>query len=269
MRILVVSDMEGVAGITKWAQVSAGESLYEEGRHLYTAEINAAVTGAFAGGADEVVVMDCHGAGKDWSFNSLIVEDLHPDCELVVQDSWTEYTGVLEEGCDAALFVGMHARAGSERGGLSHTVSSTDWRNLYFNSTQVGETGINAALCGTWDCPVVLVTGDDVVCAEGKALLGDGLTTVEVKKGISRYAARHLSPARAREMIEAGAREALRDLASVAPYDPGSPCEIVVELALPEHSDGYRSRAGVEIRDPRTVATTADDWWTAWKQIYI
>ena len=113
MRVHVISDMEGVAGIVKWQQTTGGESLYEEGRKLYTEEINAAVRGAKAAGATEIVVMDCHGAGKGWTFNSLVPEDLDPDCEYVVQEEWTEYTAFLEQGCDAALFVGMHARAGT------------------------------------------------------------------------------------------------------------------------------------------------------------
>ena len=70
----------------------------------------------------------------------------------------------LEEGCDAALFVGMHAMAGTPDGVLSHTVSGQAWQNLRFNGTLVGETGINAALCGHWGCPVLLVTGDRAVC---------------------------------------------------------------------------------------------------------
>ena len=84
MRVFIVSDMEGVAGISNWQQVAGGESLYEEGRKLYTQEINAAVRGARSGGATEVVVMDCHGAGKGWSFNSLIPEDLDEGCEFWV-----------------------------------------------------------------------------------------------------------------------------------------------------------------------------------------
>src|SRR5918994_942150 len=116
MRVVIFGDMEGVAGICRWAQVAAGEALYEEGRALYTEEMNAAVRGAFAAGADEVVVMDCHGAGGDFSFNSLIPEDLDERCEFVVQSAWTEYTEPFEEGCDAALMVGMHAMAGAERG---------------------------------------------------------------------------------------------------------------------------------------------------------
>src|SRR5919202_2492745 len=101
--------MEGVAGMVKWKQTLGGEAFYDEGRRLYTEEINAAVRGARAAGATEIVVMDCHGAGKGWSFNSLVPDALDPGCEYVVQQKWTEYTAFLERGCDAALFVGMHA----------------------------------------------------------------------------------------------------------------------------------------------------------------
>src|SRR5919106_1728551 len=138
MRVFIISDMEGVAGITKWDQVNGGKSLYEEGR-------------------------------------------------------------------DAALFVGMHAKAGTRDGLLSHTVSSSQWTNLSFNGVSVGESGINAALCGHWGCPVLLVTGDDAVCREARALLGDRLTTVAVKTALGRYSARHFPPIRARQMIDEGA----------------------------------------------------------------
>ncbi|HEY7198276.1 MAG TPA: M55 family metallopeptidase, partial [Gaiellaceae bacterium] len=268
MRVIIMSDMEGVSGIAKWAQVEGGESLYEEGRKLYTQEINAAVRGARAGGATEIVVVDCHGAGKDWSFNSLLPEELDPTCEWVVESEWTAYTEVLEQGCDAALFIGMHARAGTALGVLNHTVSGTSWQNLWFNGTLVGETGINAALCGTWDCPVLLVTGDDVTCAEATDLLGDGLETVAVKQGLGRFSARHLPPTRARELIEAGAKRALSDPTRVAPYDPGRPCEIRVEYTESEKVEPFHRRPEVEVIDGRTVAARADDWWTAWRQIW-
>lgn len=268
MRVFIVSDMEGVAGITKWAQVNAGEPLYEEGRKLYTEEINAAVRGAAAAGADDIVVMDCHGAGGGNSFNSLVPEMLDSRCEWVVQNEWTEYTEVLEQGCDAAVFIAMHAKAGDPKGVLNHTVSGTEWRNLRFNGTLVGETGINAALCGTWDCPVVFVSGDDAVCAEARALLGDGLTTVAVKQGLGRFSARHVPPARAREMIERSVVEALADPSSVAPFDPGRPCEIEVELAATNFAEPYLHRAGCRV-EGRTVTSTADDWWTAWRRLYF
>src|SRR5205814_6507172 len=108
-------------------------------------------------------------------------------------------------------------------GVMNHTVSGQSWRSLRFNGTLVGETGINAALCGTWGCPVLLVTGDEATCREGTELLGAGLTTVAVKRGLGRFSARQLAPARARELIEEGAKRALADLAAVPPHDPGRP----------------------------------------------
>src|SRR4051812_32067570 len=251
MRVLIMSDMEGVSGIVKWQQVNGGDPMYEECRRLYTEEINAAVRGARAGGATEIIVMDCHGAGGPWSFNSLVPEMLDPGCEWVVQTMWTGYTEALEQGCDAALFVGMHAMAGTPMGVLSHTVSSEAWHNLWFNGRVVGETGINAALCGNWRCPVLLVTGDQATCDEGRALLGDGLTTVAVKQGLGRYTARQIPPVRARQMIEEGAARALKDLNAVKPYDPGKPCEIVIEVVSPDRTEPYRNKPGVEITEPR------------------
>ena len=268
MKVHVISDIEGVSGVVKPEQGDGGESLFDEARRLYTEEINAAVRGAFAGGATEVVVMDCHGAGKGWTFNSLLPEALDPRCEWVVQNEWTEYTGFLEEGCDAALFIGMHARAGVADGVLNHTISGSDIYELRFNATPVGETGINAALCGTFDCPVLLVTGDDAVCRESRELLGDGLTTVAVKQGLGRQSARNIAPQRARELIENGAKHALADRKAVAPYDPGRPSEIEVLLMGSHISEPYRHRHGVEVADGRRLVSRADDWWTAWQQFW-
>src|SRR5918994_5251261 len=204
VRVHIISDMEGVSGIVKFQQTTGGDPMYEEARRLYTEEINAAVRGAKAAGATEIVVMDCHGAGGGWTFNSLVPELLHPDCEWVVQEEWTGYTDFLEQGCDAALFVGMHAMAGTQDGNMNHTVSGRDFQRMRFNGTEVGETGINAALCGTWGCPVLLVTGDQASCEEGRALLGDGLTTVAVKKGLGAASARQIPPVRARQLNEEG-----------------------------------------------------------------
>ena len=269
MRVHVISDMEGVAGIVKWEQTGAGEPLFEEGRRLYTEEINAAVRGARAGGATEIVVMDCHGSGKGTTFNNLVPDLLDPGCEYVVQEEWTGYTAFLEAGCDAALFVAMHARAGTPDGVLNHTVSGREWQNLWFNGTPVGETGINAALCGHWGCPVLLVTGDAATCAEARELLGPRLTTVAVKEGLGAFSARQIPPRRARELIEDGARQALADLTAVPPYDPGRPCEVMVEFKNTEAARKLRDRAGVDLIAPRTIVSRADDWWSAWRQFFF
>jgi D-amino peptidase len=163
----------------------------------------------------------------------------------------------------------MHAMAGTRDGVLAHTVSGSSWWRLQFNGTEVGETGINAALCGTWGCPVLLVTGDEAACREGRKLLGDGLTTAAVKKGLGRFSARQFPAARARQLIEDAARRSLSDLSAVRPYEPGSPSEIVVDFNTSDHVEKYRFRTGVEITGSRQISSRADSWWQAWQRFFF
>ncbi len=115
MKVFIISDMEGIAGVTKWAETTGGEPLHAERSRLYTEEINAAVRGAFTGGATEVVVMDCHGAGKGWTFNSLIPDLLDPRCDFVVQQEWTRVHRVPRAGLRRGA-VRRHARDGGHAG---------------------------------------------------------------------------------------------------------------------------------------------------------
>ena len=269
MRVLIMSDMEGVSGIVVWDQVNAGAPLYEECRKLYTQEINAAVRGAKAAGATEIVVVDCHGAGGGHTFNSLIPEMLDADCTWVSHHPWSRYTEMFETGCDAALMIAMHARAGTPDGVLCHTISTTTWQNLYFNDTCVGEFGINAALCGHYGVPVVLVTGDKASVREGKELLGENLVGVAVKKGLSRYSARNIPPSRARQMIEDGAKQALSDRKNwPKAYVPHKPTTITVDLSTVDSAKEFHGRHGVELVEPLKVVSKGKDWMTAWDQIW-
>lgn len=271
MRVLIMCDMEGVSGIVTWGQVTGGTPMFEEARRLYTEEINAAVRGAKAAGAKEIVVVDCHGAGGDWSFNSLVPEMLHEDCHWVAHHPWGRYTELLEQGCDACLLVGMHARNNTPDGVLCHTISEVKYHNLWFNDELVGEVGVNAALCGHYGVPVVLVTGDQAVCRESKALLGDALTTVEVKRGLTRFSARQIPPVRARELIEEGARIALENLAfgEIKPYIPSKPMTITIEVSTIDRLRDFMGRSGIEI-DPATAKVKAkgENWMEAWNRFW-
>ncbi len=106
-------------------------------------------------------------------------------------------------------------------------------------------------------------------CAEARELLGEGLTTVEVKEGIGRFSARMKTPREARRLIEEGARQALSDLSAVAPYDPGRPCEIEVEFFTPDRLQEYANRRGVEATGPSSLVARGDDWWSAWSAFFF
>ena len=271
MKVLIISDMEGVAGICRWEQVSAGRSGYEEGRRLYTEELNATVRGAFAGGASEVVVMDCHGAGGDWSFNSLIPDALDARCEFVVQHALDRVHRDARDRAATSPCSSASTPARAPSAACSRTRSARpSWRNLRFNGTTVGEVGINAALCGTWGVPVALVTGDDVVCEESTELLGPQPQDARRQARPRAASAPATSPPpRPASCSRHAARDALRDVASAPVYDPGAPCTIEVELATSDHADVYRHRPGVTLTDPRTIEITAPTWWDAWRAVYL
>lgn len=268
MRVLIMSDMEGVSGIVVWDQVEGGAAMFEEGRLLYTEEINAAVRGAKAAGATEIVVVDCHGAGKGWTFNSLIPEKIDPACEWVAHHGWGRFDDMWKDGCDACLLIGMHARNNTPDGVLCHTISSVRYHNLWFNDDLVGETGVNAALNGHYGVPIALVTGDAAVCKEAKELLGENLPTVAVKKGLSRYSARQIPPVRARKMIEKASEKALSDLTKVKPYIPDKPTTIRIEVSGVDKLADFKGRHGVEITGAVTAESRGEDWMTAWDQFW-
>jgi D-amino peptidase len=268
MKVLFWCDMEGIGGIVKWDQVVAGKSQYEEGRHLYTAEINAAVRGAKKAGAKEIIVVDGHGAGGEHSFNSLIKDQLEPGAEYVFGNRWGCYVEPLLEA-DAMLLPGAHAMAGTEDGILSHTMSTENFRMATINDQQVGESGIVAAIAGSFDVPVVFVSGDEATCREVKALVGPTLHTVAVKKSLSRYAARCLAPADACQKIEIGVEKALRDAKNwPKPLKFNAPVELRVELASPDKSSAFQGRKGCEIINPSTVICKDENFWKIWDQFW-
>jgi D-aminopeptidase len=132
VRVIIISDMEGVAGVTKWDEVSGGEPLHADRSRLYTEEINAAVRGAYNGGATEVVVMDCHGAGKGWTFNSLIPEQLDPACEFVVQQEWKDLAAVkpYDPGRPFEIRVVQNATDATDKYARKHGVEVVDPRTI-------------------------------------------------------------------------------------------------------------------------------------------
>lgn len=268
MRVMIWGDMEGVAGIEVWEQVTGSSPMYAEARALFTEEMNAAVRGARRAGATEIIAVDCHGAGGAWSFKSLVPEMLDSSAEWVFGYPWARYVEPLRQGCDAILFVGAHARAGTADGVLAHTVSSELWYQATINDVPVGESGILAAIAGVWNVPTAFVSGDTATVREVHELLGNEVVGAEVKKGLSRFAARTLAPREARSAIEKGVFQALTERRFPAPYRPNPPVTFRVELASPEGTAVFHHREGVRVVGPRTVEATADTFWDAWDRFW-
>ena len=255
MRVYVSVDMEGISGVVHWKQTSPGKDAedYEQCRRLMASDTNAAVEGALAAGATAVVVNDAHGAMRN-----VLLTELDPRVELV---SGSPKPLSMVEGLDstfhAVFLIGYHSRAGTP-GILNHTYSSVVLVDCRFNGQPVGELGLNAAVAGQLGVPVVLVTGDDVLVAEARALLGD-VQTVTVKQAVGRYAGRCLHPNRTGQMIRMAAQDALSNRQRANLYCPALPLKVDLEFHDTGQADGACLLPMLERTGSRTVSFTASD----------
>ena len=262
MKLLIAADMEGIAGVVTWEHVDPDHKEYPRFRKLMTAEVNAAVRGAYEGGAEIVIVADGHAFGRN-----VLVEELDPRARL--HSGSPNPHGMVAGAAvdvDAAFFIGYHARAGTENAILDHTWSSSRVANLWINGDLVGETGLNAAICGHFDVPVVMVAGDQAVCREAAALLGE-IETVAVKEATGRMAAHCLAP----EVAQLQIRKAARLVAGRVqegdvpePLRMSTPVTLTMEFPKSDMAEKAAVLPGAQ-RDERRVTATAEDMMEAFR----
>ncbi|UGY94375.1 M55 family metallopeptidase [Streptomyces gobiensis] len=203
MKILISADMEGATGVTWPADVLPGSAQWERFRPVFTGDVNAAIAGFFAGGADEVLVNEAH-----WSMRNLLLEQLDGRAQLLTgrHKALSMVEGVQHGDVDGIAFVGYHTGAGTE-GVLAHTYLANSITGVWVDGTRASEGLLNALVVAEYGVPVVLVTGDDKTCEDAKGY-APGARTVAVKDYVSRYAAVCRAPARTAADIRAAARAA-------------------------------------------------------------
>lgn len=256
MKILISADMEGITGATTWDQVTPGHPEYERFRRLMTADVNAAVRGAFEGGAEEVAVADGH-----WNGSNILVEELDSRARLM-SGSPSPFSMMqgIEDGVGGVMFVGYHARQGTPHAIMDHTWSSSCVHNLWLNDLIAGEYTLNAALAGTYGVPILLATGDRAACEQISELV-KSVETVAVKNASGRYAADCLAPNVTHELIQGRARQAVERLArqeSPAPFVVESPIRIGLEFQTSDMADRAGLWPGAR-RDGMRLTITAGD----------
>ena len=262
MKVYVSVDMEGVAGISHPAPTTRGDSGYPDAVTLMVGEANAAVDGAFAGGATEVLVNDSHG-----SMYNLRPADLDRRARVLQgQKAWSMVEGAgPDRGFGVALFVGYHARAGHPRGTIAHTYSGRPAASR-LNGRLVGETGINAAVLGQWGLPVGLVSGDDALADEVAEWL-PWAERVVVKAGTGGNSAASLHPAAAGELIRDGAARAVRRAigGELQPLTLDAPVVVEIEYRNAVMADHAAVVPGAVRFEDRGVRFEAPDAVTAYR----
>ena len=262
MKVYISVDMEGIAGISHPNPTGRSDSGYPAAVELMVGEANAAIEGALAAGADEILVNDSHGG-----MYNLRPADLHPAARVLQgQKAWSMVAGAgPEAGFDVALFVGYHARAGHPTGTIAHTYSDRPTLSQ-LNGRPVGETGLNAAILGAWGIPVGLVAGDDALAGE----VADWLPWAErvvVKTGFGGNAAASVHPTIARDLIRGGAERAVQRAAAgdLQPLVVGPPVVVQVDYRNAIAADYAAIVPGAERVGDRGVRFEAPDAETAYR----
>lgn len=254
LKVFISVDMEGVTGVIHWEDVSRSGKDYHLFRKLMTEEASAAVEGALAAGATEILVRDSHGSARN-----ILPDLLHPEAQLL--RDWSGSPFVMMEGIDetfdAVVFIGYHARAGTPNAVLKHTMTGTIF-NAVLNGKKMPEAGINGAIAGHFNVPVIMVAGDLAITKQAKELFGD-VEIVAVKEGIGE-AAKMLHPNKAQEMIKKKVEKALKRLKDFEPYKPNPP--YTLEITFTDENIAHRASwyPGAKRTGDRSVAFTSNDF---------
>jgi D-amino peptidase len=252
--VFLVTDAEGVAGICRQDQTDAKDP---ELRQLLTGEINAAVEGFYAGGADEVIVWDGHDGSQ-----TLSALTIQPRARLLMG-----YPGVLmtlDRRYAAIAFAGQHARADSKGGVMAHSYSSLGLETILVNGRPAGEIESLAALAGAFDTPVIFLSGDQAAADDVHVVAPEAELAV-VKEGLSNYACLSLSAPAARALIRDRAKVAMSRIAVMKPYKIEGPVTVQIEYtARNVPGPDIRFRPGVEVVDARTLRFHGKDFVEAW-----
>ena len=266
MKILIACDMEGVTGVVNWDQVTPGHYEYPRFRKLMTQDVNSAISGAFDGGATEVIVADGH-----WHGTNILIEELDRRVRLNASTS-SPYSMMqgIDESVDGVIFIGYHARQGSERAICDHTWSSATVSNLWLNETLVGEFGLNGALAGYFGVPVIMVSGDQTACQQTVELLG-AMETAVVKTALGRYSAECLPPEVTSKLISDAAKRAVANLTRGKAPDPfiiDTPVVVTVDFRSSDMADRALRLPGT-LRDSTRVSIEMPDMNDAYSMFRV
>lgn len=248
LKVYISADMEGLTGAVTGEQLGPGGFEYGYYREVMTDEVLAAIEGARAAGATEILISDSHGNGQN------LLLDRLPDDVMVVR-SWPRPLMMMEgidETFDAAIFIGYHAGTTNPEGVRAHTMSSANLAGVSLNGVDHHEAGLNAAIAGHFGVPVVMMSGDDAAIAETRALLGD-IEGAAVKRAISFHAATTLTPAAGRALIREKAEEALRRLDDFEPYVLGTPVTLQLTYKNYRPSQVATLMPGIERADAHSI----------------
>jgi D-amino peptidase len=255
LRVFISADMEGVAGAVNAEQLLPTGMDYPLFRKLLTEEVNAAIDGALAQGADKITVADSHGEEL-----SILPDELNPKAHLV--RSGPRPLGMMEgvdQGFDAAILIGFHASINTPDAVRAHTLSSARYFDVRLNGKHASESMLCAAIAGKFGVPVVLVSGDDKAIDEVHRTIDENIEGVVVKRALGYESAENVSPEEARNLIKNGTEKALARLGSFRPYVVTNPVTVEITFKNMINAEILAFLPSVTREDGATISFTGKD----------
>lgn len=214
LKIMIQVDFEGVTGVVNFDEIYPGHIHFERNCEILTREVNAAIEGAVAAGATEIVVRDGHAGNIN--VDPLLLDSRATLIRGRVPGNPTTMVLGIDSTYDALLFIGAHARAGEQMGVLSHTMS-LNVLDFKINSIPISEPAYNSLYAAQFGVPVVFLAGDNTACKEAIENFGE-IETVVTKYAFGRTCAKNKSPWVVNEQITAAVKRALSNLESAKPF---------------------------------------------------
>jgi len=257
-KIYIHTDMEGLSGVGLGEMIDDNHPDRRYSVERLMADTNAAVDGAFAGGATHVTVLDSHGGGGNFDLNLL---DKRAEYDTKPNGKWW---GILDGSYYATFFIGAHAKAGTSCGFLDHTQSGTSIYNYLINGRKAGELAQWAMVASHFDVPLIMASGDAAAMLEAVDFFGD-IEVAAVKYGISRSRARLIPDDEASALIRGAAKRAVEKPGRVPCFKPTLPMEIKIEFMRADWCDscvtGNNKTERIDARSMRKVTDCYLDFW--------
>lgn len=262
MKLFISADIEGISGVATIQQLLT-HTEYQRFRALMTEEVNAAIRGAFNGGATEVVVADGHG-----NMSNILVEELDPRARLVSGNNrvMCQLEG-LDETFDGIIFIGHHGREGDSNAVISHTLAGICVTEMMINGKVIGETEMNAMVAGAFNVPPIFISGDDIYVDEVKETLPH-VESVVTKYAKNRLSAELIHPKVVQKNIEKTVEKTVRNIHKHQPLVVAGSTTFEIEFKGPQQAQMTSTIPSVQMLSPKRITFTCDDIVTAYKHMW-
>ncbi len=158
-RILIMLYEEGASELTHVNRFGSNFSL----RRMVT-DGNAAANAIVAAGG-EAFVCDVYAKGRD-----IISDELTKNATKV---TLAQVTKLCEEGLDGVALIGGHAMNSAWQAFASYSVNEVAWQEYRLNGKAYGDLGIATVFFGSYNIPIIAVSGDGAAVKECQTLVGN------------------------------------------------------------------------------------------------